>query len=678
MKKKFFYQPKNIIITFILLAILMISSAVIELYQSKLELYDLMEKESSTLLETLIIASTNSLKSRDALENLYKSNLLNNANLVKTFYESNRINNSLLRWISDQNKIHRISIFNESGEKIYFSHADTEDEISEKKSPQISLEPIFSGEADTLIFGITKSAPENRYQYTIAVSAKNRNAIVLEMNAENILKFNRDLGFGNLLKKIKKNPQIVYVVLQDTANILAATENVTQLESISESEFLTKSYTENLYLTRTVAFDSLEIFEAVKPFIYDEMSVGIFRMGLSMKPIADINTRIYRRLIIISIVLILVGTVLFTLIIIRQRYDLLQKQYKVVEAYSSDIIEHVSDAIIVLNSQNKINVFNRKAEELFEVEKKLVSGSKYVDIPAIKQCVAALDKNITMQQIDCHIKDKKKFLLISKAEFKNETDENNVILVIRDLTEQKQLEEQIQRNERLTAMGELASGVAHEIRNPLNTIGTIVQQLRKDYEPKDNSSEYDQLTNLVYQEVRRINDTIQDFLRFARPEPLTPQKFQLADLLNQIEKQYFSLMQRQKIEFKIISNWSGEVVWDRKQILQVLINLLENAIEAISKKGIITLTVYKENETEIILKLADDGPGMEKPIVEKIFNLYFTTKAKGTGIGLSVVQRIIYEHHGLITVESQSGEGTIFYIKLPVIVEKKTVKNRNS
>ena len=127
--------------------------------------------------------------------------------------------------------------------------------------------------------------------------------------------------------------------------------------------------------------------------------------------------------------------------------------------------------------------------------------------------------------------------------------------------------------------------MAHEIRNPLNTIGTIVQQLKKDFLPTNNEQEYNQLTQLVYQEVKRINSTIQDFLRFARPEPINRSHFEIDELVKQIDNQYKSLMQEMNIQFTIFRNWSGIVNWDKKQILQVLINIIQNAIEAIEKKG---------------------------------------------------------------------------------------------
>jgi len=667
-EKRFLFQPKNIIIIFILMAFLMIASALFELYQSKSELFELMEKESHALLESLISATTNSLKSREKLEELYKIQLLNNANFVKMLFEKGEISNKQLQKICEENNIFRINIFNKFGKKIYFSHEREHYDLPERKSPQKILEPIFSGEKDTLIIGITQARFEEGMRYAVALASRNHDAIVINVDAEEIIDFRKEIGIGSLMQELKQNPGIVYVALQDTFNILAATGNVSQLESIQESDFLLNALMNSDIFTRITEFDSVEIFEAVHPFEYNNDLIGLFRLGLSVEPLQDINTRIIRRLIIITIVLIIVGTLLFTFIFVRQRYDILQKQFKAVEAYSSDIVDNVSDAIVVLDSNRKVKVFNKTAVTVFGLTGQTSVEKKLTHILNHEQCSKILKENISMQQFDCLINEKKKYLLISKSEFKDEKDENNTILVIRDLTEQKLLEEQIQRKERLTAMGELASGVAHEIRNPLNTIGTIVQQLNKDFEPRENTSEYDQLTKLVYKEVRRINETIRDFLRFARPEPVNPVRFQTDTLLDQIETQYQSLMKSAEIDFKIERNWSGEVNWDKNQIQQVLMNLLQNAIDAINSAGKIVLSISYENNKNILIRIKDNGAGMDETARKKIFNLYFTTKAKGTGIGLSIVQRIIYEHNGLVSVESEPGKGTVFSINLPVII----------
>ena len=269
-----------------------------------------------------------------------------------------------------------------------------------------------------------------------------------------------------------------------------------------------------------------------------------------------------------------------------------------------------------------------------------------------------------MQQIECEINNEKRFLLFSKSKFIDENDNQNIVLVIKDLTEIKDLEKQVTRNQQLKAMGKLASGVAHEIRNPLNAIGTIVQQLNKDFEPVENSDEYHSLAGLVYREVKRINETIQNFLRFSRPEPIQKQPFELKEMINELKQQYSKILYENSIELIIDQNWNGEVNWDKNQIKQVLINLLQNSIEAIKKDGRIILDIQGENG-KISISLHDSGPGISEKNLERIFDLYYTSKAEGTGIGLSVIQRIISEHNGLVTVESKEEEGTTFNIKLP-------------
>jgi signal transduction histidine kinase len=222
----------------------------------------------------------------------------------------------------------------------------------------------------------------------------------------------------------------------------------------------------------------------------------------------------------------------------------------------------------------------------------------------------------------------------------------------------------------MSAMGELASGVAHEIRNPLNTINTIVQQLKKDFEPKNEAEEYHQLAGIVIKEVSRINKTVQEFLQFARPLPVHPEKFNLSDFFHSLKKQYSALMRKKEIELELELLWSGDVQWDRMQMQQVFINLLQNSIDAIKENGKIRIRVEKTESQELIISFTDTGPGIPEEILNKIFNIYFTTKAKGTGIGLSIVQRIVFEHDGVISAQHREDGGAEFLIRLPIIVKK--------
>jgi two-component system sensor histidine kinase HydH len=644
----------------------MISSAVFELYQSKQELFRLMEDQSHSLLESIIVASQNTLLTNDYLEDLWEKRLLNNGNLVKKLYESGKISDALLQQISRENDIYRINIFDRQGNKIYSSHQTVHSGLAEHYSPQQYLQPIFSGLSDTLVIGLKKARFEEGHRFAVALATAGRGAIVLNIDARHLLDFKRHIGFGALIRNVvTANAGIVYAALQDTTSILAASGNVKVLESIAGSDFLTRSLNDSLFLTRTVNFDSLEVFEAVHPFSFQSHTVGLLRLGLSMDPIDEINQRIYRRLLIITVILVVIGSFMLIFIFTRQRFELLQRQYEVVETYSGNIIDHVSDGIIVYNRREGIKIFNQAAEQIFNTSRIKQLGQSPLPLFKNSKEEIVLVEDSNLQRIDCRIGRTVRFLLVSKSRFFDSQETENIILVCRDLTDQKKLEEQIERTNRLSAMGELASGVAHEIRNPLNTIGTIIQQLDKDFEPRQEEEEYHQLAALVSSEVKRINDTIQDFLRFARPEPIRPQTFKITTLFEQIHQQFYFMLQERQIDMHVQLLWKGSVFWDANQIRQVLINIIQNASEAIEEKGSIEVTVTSLNNQQIGIRIKDDGPGMSDKVRSNIFNLYFTTKAKGTGIGLSVVQRIIYEHGGIITVNSSAGTGTTFEIQLP-------------
>lgn len=548
---------------FAIMAVLMVLSAALGYRSSVAALKHLLREQSHHLLETLLAASRNSLLSSEMSEEILKERLLNNAYFIRSRYEAGEVDDQVLQRIARDNHIFRINIFTPDGEKRFSSHRTEYSPGTGKFHPTERLAPIFSGRADTLLLGIKDARFEDASRFIVAVATAQRHAIVLNLDAAELLRFRHATGYGAMLQQLSRNAGVVYAALQDTAEILAATANVDSLEYILDSPFLTKSLRDSSYEFRFSTFRGEEIFEAVHPFAYRGRTVGLLRLGVSLAPLQAIWEDVYRQGLVITAVLILTGSVLVTLLSMRRSLEDVQQEYREIE------------------------------------------------------------------------------------------------------TEQKALEAQIQRKERLSAMGELASGVAHEIRNPLNTIGAIVQQLDKDFEPARDAEEYHELARLVYGEVQRINQTVKDFLRFSRPEPLHPERFRLSALFHQMRQQYQAMTADQHIHYHQVLDWDGEVCWDRQQIQQMLMNLIENALDALPAEGAISLRAARYGDGQIALEVSDNGPGIPAQIRGKIFNLYFTTKAKGTGIGLSLVQRIVDEHGGVITLESAPESGTTFRILLP-------------
>jgi len=235
----------------------------------------------------------------------------------------------------------------------------------------------------------------------------------------------------------------------------------------------------------------------------------------------------------------------------------------------------------------------------------------------------------------------------------------------------------LRRRDRLSAMGELASTVAHEVRNPLNAIGMSVQRLRREYpavvatESVADREEMIQLLQVVEGETQRINGIVQQFLEFARPPRLAPRDTDLSAELQSVVDAARPLAASRGVILDLDVKGVGMAVVDAGQLRQVMDNLLRNAIEATSEGGRVTV-VAKSGSKGHAIDVRDTGAGIASDDLPRIFDLYFTTKPQGTGVGLAVSQQIVSAHGGTIEVDSKPGEGTTMTIRLPFMDEGAT------
>lgn len=223
------------------------------------------------------------------------------------------------------------------------------------------------------------------------------------------------------------------------------------------------------------------------------------------------------------------------------------------------------------------------------------------------------------------------------------------------------IEEQLRHADRLSALGALSAGMAHEIRNPLGSIRGTAEILMEGIEPSDRRYEFAQI---LVKEVERLNQVVENFLRFARPTPPERARFSVAELIEEIVQ--LTSRQAQKhvvvIDFDLAS--VPEVIGDAGQIRQAFLNLVLNAIQAMAGGGRLQILVHAQ-ESEVVAVFRDFGPGIPAENLQKIFDPFFTTRSEGIGLGLAITQRIIEGNGGHIEVESRSGEGTSFVVHLP-------------
>ncbi|KXZ12739.1 PAS domain S-box protein [Bacillus nakamurai] len=246
--------------------------------------------------------------------------------------------------------------------------------------------------------------------------------------------------------------------------------------------------------------------------------------------------------------------------------------------------------------------------------------------------------------------------------FKRNIIQNMNLAIFKDVTERKELEERLRKSDTLHVVGELAAGIAHEIRNPMTALKGFIQLLKGSIE-----GEYSLYFNVITSELKRIESIITEFLILAKPQAILYEEKDVT----QIMKDTADLLNAQAnlVNVQIHLNLTGNIppiYCEPNQLKQVFINILKNAIEVMPGGGNIYVTIQPSDKDHIQISLQDEGTGIPEDKLKRLGEPFYTTKDRGTGLGLMVSYKIIEEHQGRIHVESEVGKGTVFHLTLPI------------
>jgi PAS domain S-box-containing protein len=354
-----------------------------------------------------------------------------------------------------------------------------------------------------------------------------------------------------------------------------------------------------------------------------------------------------------------------------------------VKNFTESIIQSIGSGIIITEMNDTITYINRAGERILGYSKKELLGKsfsifslkeKQSVIPSFLNNPDDLDtrKEGWMKKKD-HTEFPVGFTINNHLSVRGE--KIGKIVVFRDLTNVYKIQEEILRMDRLVSLGKLASGIAHELRNPLAGIKTTAQALGEEMSGDDSKREY---LNRITKEIDRLNDLLKTFFSFAKPQNLNLVHCHIKDIINEIIPFLIKEIADKGIRFiETYHPQLPKIQVDRTQMHQVFLNLFLNAIQAMPNGGelkieaspILSTSVegFKQNFIKVVI--SDTGRGIPPHIVQKIFDPFFTTKPKGIGLGLSITYQIIKKHGGTVKVESQWERGTSFIINLPEMLE---------
>ena len=268
-------------------------------------------------------------------------------------------------------------------------------------------------------------------------------------------------------------------------------------------------------------------------------------------------------------------------------------------------------------------------------------------------------------ETDLETQEGRKRVSVSVQEIQGAGERMGALLTLRDLDSLESINTQLQVSERLAAVGRITAGVAHEVKNPLNSMRLWLENLRESL-PPDRDAATAQAVNVLDAEIDRLDAVVKRFLDFARPMDVRLEPTQLAELLREVLEVAQPQLQRAKVEVaQLLPIGIPEVFVDRDLLKQAVLNLVLNAVDAMPGGGQLQLTLSRRGEVAEIT-VGDTGKGIPPELRQKVFQLFFTTRPGGSGIGLASTFRIVQLHNGSINFTSEVGRGTTFRIELPL------------
>lgn len=393
-------------------------------------------------------------------------------------------------------------------------------------------------------------------------------------------------------------------------------------------------------------------------------SQKIISIGLDAKEFESARKQDVRHALFMAAILFLVGFaglyVLFLYHKVRQTGATLADM----KLYTDSVIDSIPVSLVTLDAREHIVSCNRNAEDLFGYSlaelhgKNIQEALPNISNTFVESCGTSIEKSV-----DSPGRDGKTIpLIISCSPLLNHEDVNiGKVLIMQDVSSIKNLEIQLERSRRMAALGQMAAGIAHEIRNPLGTLRGFAQFFGNQEVAGKDSKQY---SELMISEIDRLNQTISGLLQFSRPREPQLQRINLDDLLKNVTILIDGDLKNHAVHFHCQTDTGIEMDADPDLLLQILMNLLKNSINA-TREGDEISVRCSEDEQLVRISVEDTGCGMSSKVRERMFDPFFTTTKTGTGLGLAVSHQILEQHHGEFEVVTEAGRGTAVTVKLP-------------
>lgn len=489
-----------------------------------------------------------------------------------------------------------------------------------------------------------------------------------------------------LLIETAQQPGVDYFIITDAAGLILADSDPSRIGDYygGDLDLIRLAAAKTAQWRQVANAEGADTFEVYRGFVPTSAPFPIWQgrqtdpkappglvifVGLDMGPVLAARKADEQHTIWMAAILVFLGLSGVISLLLAQGYKATKKSLSQVQAFSAHLMENMPIGLVAIDPRGVITAFNKTAAAILAIPETAAPGRPAASLlpPSCEEITGSLaaGRELIAREIVCLLSDGRTVPLeiIASRLHSPQGEFLGTVILFRDISELRTLQEEISRTKHLAALGSLAAGVAHEIRNPLSSIKGFATYFRDRYGAVPDDKE---TAEIMIGEVERLNRVIGQLLEFARPTTLNPVKGSITAVIEECLKILAGELAAKDIELHRDLATLPDISCDRDKMKQVFLNLFLNALAAMEQGSVLTVAANEAGGKWVQIEISDTGAGIKAEDLERIFDPYFTTKPAGTGLGLAIVQKIVAAHRGEIKLESEPGKGTRAIVRLPI------------
>ncbi|MFH2055853.1 MAG: ATP-binding protein [bacterium] len=657
---------RSILMLIALFAAVVFVMAYLGIDASRSNMLRVLTRQGESLMQSLIISAGNNVAASVIVEQATADHLVPLAATLGTLIDQGPgFRDSLAVW-QRRFDLERVDLIDGTRSVVASSWPETVGELVDSLDERAAaLDSVLAGLTEVAVCRPATSVLPREDFIKVAVETRS-GVLLLQGMAGKLTDYQESLGIGYLVRQLGSQRGIAYVVLQADEGIVLASEEVDWMTAIDADTFLINAINSGQAATRLTDYGGREILEVVRSFRSDALPSALFRMGLSLYSYRQQVDESTRQLIILSAALFILGVVGFWAATWSRRARRAAVDLQRLQSLTDEIVTAVETAVVATDREGRITIFNPHAEKLFGLVARGALARSYLEL--FPDDELQLEKirqrpgSVVRDEVELRRGDGVwlELLVAATPLYSEERSYSGSVALAYDLTEQKRVAESTRVRERLAELGNLAAGVAHEIRNPLNSISIAVQRLQHEFQPSENPEDYAHFLRTVTDEIKRLDAIIRDFLALARGGKVDKVLVDVQVFIDEIASLLRLEAESRNLSLSVKAEAGLNGRFDREEMKKVLINLLRNAVAAADDGGRVEVRANRVAGDKVELLVSNTGASISPELRDKIFRPYFTTKSEGTGLGLAICHRIVADHGG--TIELLAGEPTTFRV----------------